>query len=67
MQRIGVCTIDRELGRGGMHAVYLGRDPRLDRAVATEQGDPRVLCTNMTGYSFVGASRVREGRLQRTS
>jgi serine/threonine protein kinase/Tol biopolymer transport system component len=32
--RIGPYTIDRELGRGGMGAVYLGYDPRLDRRVA---------------------------------
>ncbi len=33
-QSIGPYTITRELGRGGMGVVYLGRDTRLDRDVA---------------------------------
>jgi len=33
-QRIGPYPIEREIGRGGMGVVYLGRDTRLDRAVA---------------------------------
>ncbi len=33
---IGVYTIDREIGRGGMGVVYLGRDTKLDRPVAVK-------------------------------
>jgi Tol biopolymer transport system component/predicted Ser/Thr protein kinase len=32
--RIGPYPVERELGRGGMGVVYLGRDPRLERPVA---------------------------------
>jgi len=32
--RIGLYPIEREIGRGGMGIVYLGRDTRLDRPVA---------------------------------
>jgi len=32
--RIGPYTVEREIGRGGMGVVYLGRDPRLSREVA---------------------------------
>jgi len=33
-ERIGSYPIEREIGRGGMGVVYLGRDTRLDRPVA---------------------------------
>jgi len=33
-ERIGQYPIEREVGRGGMGVVYLGRDTRLDRRVA---------------------------------
>lgn len=33
-QKIGPDPIEREVGRGGMGVVYLGRDTRLDRPVA---------------------------------
>lgn len=32
--QIGPYIVERELGRGGMGVVYLGRDPRLERRVA---------------------------------
>ena len=44
--RIGSYAIEREVGRGGMGVVYLGRDARLDRPVAIKilpdlvAGDP---------------------------
>lgn len=33
-QSVGPYVVERELGRGGMGVVLLGRDPRLDRSVA---------------------------------
>ena len=48
-QRIGIYPVERELGRGGMGIVYLGRDPRLDRPIAIKvlpdlfAGDPERL------------------------
>ncbi len=48
-ERIGPYPIEREIGRGGMGVVYLGRDTRLDRRVAIKvlpeafAGDPERL------------------------
>ncbi len=48
-ERIGSYPVERELGRGGMGIVYLGRDTRLDRPVAIKvlpeafAGDPERL------------------------
>ncbi|MHC4218121.1 MAG: protein kinase domain-containing protein [Planctomycetota bacterium] len=36
LARIGQYEVERELGRGGMGVVYLGRDPKLGRAVAVK-------------------------------
>jgi predicted Ser/Thr protein kinase len=55
--KIGPYTVERELGRGGMGVVYLGRDPRLDRAVA-------IKALPSAGASADSSARFeREGRV----
>ena len=50
LQTLGRYRIDREIGRGSMGVVYLGRDPRSDRPVA--------LKTMALGHEFDGAELV---------
>jgi len=57
-QHIGTYTIERELGRGGMGIVYLGRDPRLERRVAI-----KVLPDDVAGDPERLARFEREARL----
>jgi serine/threonine protein kinase len=55
--RIGSYTVVRELGRGGMGIVYLGRDVRLDRPVAIKMLTPNL------AHDAVGRERLkREAR-----
>ncbi|TVQ33774.1 MAG: serine/threonine protein kinase [Phycisphaeraceae bacterium] len=55
---VGIYTIEREIGRGGMGVVFLGRDSRLERAVAVKA------LPDALGTESEGALRFeREARL----
>ena len=56
--RLGSYPIEREIGRGGMGVVYLGRDPRLDRPVAL-----KVLPADLTAGGERLARFEREARI----
>ena len=57
-EQIGPYPIERELGRGGMGIVYLGRDTKLDRPVAI-----KVLPDLVAGDADRLARFEREARL----
>lgn len=50
IKTIGRYEIEREIGRGGMAVVYLGLDPRLDRAVAIKLIQPNAFAANTFGH-----------------
>ena len=54
----GEITIDREIGRGSMAAVYLGFDPHLERRVAI-----KVLLPDVAGDSEIADRFRREAKL----
>ena len=50
IKTIGRYEVEREIGRGGMAVVYLGLDPRLDRAVAIKLIQPNAFAANIFGH-----------------
>ena len=50
IKTIGRYVIEWEIGRGGMAVVYLGLDPRLDRAVAIKLIQPNAFAANIFGH-----------------
>ena len=57
-ERIGRYRLERELGRGGMASVFLGRDSELDRPVAV-----KVLSEALAGDAAFRSRFEREARL----
>jgi len=56
--QIGQFRIERELGRGGMGAVYLGHDTKLDRPVAIKSLPAEVMGDRKTRSRFAREARV---------
>jgi len=56
--QIGPFRIERELGRGGMGAVYLGHDTKLDRPVAIKSLPAEVIGDRKTRSRFAREARV---------
>ncbi|MCH7798162.1 MAG: hypothetical protein IID28_06920 [Planctomycetes bacterium] len=60
-EHIRPCTVDREIGRGGMGVVYLAHDTNLDRAVVI-----KTLPAEVTGDAERLGRFEREARLPAT-
>ncbi|MHC4484695.1 MAG: protein kinase domain-containing protein [Planctomycetota bacterium] len=56
--QIGTFLIERELGRGGMGAVYLGHDTKLDRPVAIKSLPAEVMANPKARSRFSREARV---------
>jgi eukaryotic-like serine/threonine-protein kinase len=54
-------TVERELGRGGMGAVYLARDIRSGRPLALKLMLPKVAATEQAGRQFLREIEVTRG------
>ena len=57
----GRYVIERELGKGGMGAVYLAQDLRLERPVAIKVLPPELAVREELRERFLRETRVAEG------
>ncbi len=66
-ERFGRYLIRKQLGRGGMGAVYLAHDPRIDRPVALKVPHPEIACDPHCAWSVSTARLVpQDGSATRT-
>ncbi|WP_020470120.1 protein kinase domain-containing protein [Zavarzinella formosa] len=56
--KLGAYVIQKQLGEGGMGTVYLGTDPRLDRAVAVKVMRPEIAAQPLARARFLREAKA---------